>query len=227
MFELESQKICDEIFKNHVATLTKMDGIQILSFAEPGTKYFSTEFIFKDNKIFVSGDFGTAVFVTTWYPTWDYPWEKTELGYFSEKLRAFDDEKYVIDLEKAEKEVKEWIVEADDWDNPEKIAEDLIYLAYWDDFFEDFEDTELCKEDNSSHLLKVCYKLLNALRNAHSYSEFNNSLTFLLFDSDDLETLRHILPYSNIGMKLNPKIEKWLYMLREAKKQLLGGKICK
>lgn len=177
LFKLENENKYNEVMKDHIATLTQLGDVQILSFANPNSIYFSTEFIFKDNKIFASGNVGNAVFVTTWKPAWDYEQEKTELEYFASKLKAFDDNKYIIDLEKAEKEITRWIVEADDWEEPYEIADELVTEVLWENLFEEFEDKKISNKDNSKHLLKICSKLLEALYNADNYIEYNNSLT--------------------------------------------------
>ena len=89
-------------FKDHVATVKQLDKeTQVLTFKRPDSIMWSTEFIFRKNLIFVSGDTGCAVFSTTWEPTWNYDWENTSPEYFAEKCQAFFQEKYVLDQEKA------------------------------------------------------------------------------------------------------------------------------
>lgn len=207
-------------FKDHVATVKQLDEeTQVLTFKRPDSIMWSTEFIFRKNFIFVSGDTGCAVFSTTWEPTWDYDWQNISEEYFAEKCKAFFGEKYVLDKDKAKKDIKELIINDMfycDKDEAETLANEVIELVDTDSCWDDELFTE---KDNEGQILKQSYLILRAVYSSQTLNEYNG---IIVNDEEYQECLNYYYDYElyNIGKELHPQFELWLYVLRKAKEQL-------
>ena len=101
------QYIRERWFPDHKATLTKCENLEILDWSKPGTCIYAIRFVFDGNYMYITGDTGEAVFRLTW-KAGVHTFNDISTGYFMEKLKAFSDDKYDFDKEKAEQELKEW-----------------------------------------------------------------------------------------------------------------------
>lgn len=213
----------EEYFKNHVATLKIIDGdTQILTWKNPSSIYYSIEFIFRGNMIFVSGDMGNAVFDCTWNPTWDYKWEKTFPGYFAEKCKLITDGKEDWSGRDALEDIKEGFRDRfemlDDKNYDilfEKVKSEQYvpfpnYTDMWDIDQEPLPFTDIVNSDGL--LLDLCLAV-SAAHSCYTQREF-------------AETLKHDISLShhyNIdawGIRGNSRIPLFLWALRMAKEQL-------
>lgn len=212
-------------FKDHVATVKQLDEeTKVLTFKRPDSIIWSTEFIFRKNLIFVSGDTGCAVFSTTFEPTWNYDWENTSPEYFAEKCQAFFQEKYVLDQEKAEKDITDHIISTlnyYDYDEYEanKLAEEVITLAKQYSEWISVEDKDIFTKKDNESVLKQSFLILSAIYTSNTINDWvlkiqqNNDFSDCMNDFYDNELY-------NIGRMLHSQFEMWIFELRKAKEQL-------
>lgn len=212
----------EEYFKNHKATLKIVDeNTQILTWENPNSIYYSIEFIFRNNMIFVSGDLGNAVFECTWNPTWDYKWEKTFLGYLSEKCKMITDN------------VLQWSSEEALSDIKDAFGERFVELTdeEFEEFFNDVKDKQFvpfpCIE--SVHDMTQNPLLYNLRIN--KYLALDLCLVIASAYSSDTQeefikkmkeeiALNYYNNFTTWGITVNPRIGLYLWALRMAKEQL-------
>ena len=224
---METNKTYEHIFKNHVAELKVLDDdTQVLSFKAPNSIYYGAEFLFRKNSLFINGDTGYAVFNMTFFPTWDYSWETMDTGYFSEKCKAFSDNKYVRSNDAAEETIKEYIIDMfkdNKSTDGEEVADYIIWLARQKPFWSEIENDDVFNEDNEDQFLKFAVLLLRTFYISENQEQY---IHFAIFDDDmkDFRDLRSEVDFSRLGEELNSKFELWLYMLVKAKKQLKAQK---
>jgi len=94
-------------FKKHKAILTQCGELQILDWREPGTSSYYCRYIFDNNKIYISGDIGAAVFRLTWKADIN-SFNDINIGYFEEKLEAYSGDRRDFDPHEAVSRIKEW-----------------------------------------------------------------------------------------------------------------------
>lgn len=102
------ERIRNHWFKDHVAELTDLGGIQVLDWKKPGTGMYRVRYVFDGNMLYISGDVGTAVFWLTWKGH-VHSFNDVYLGYFVSKLDAFSDERWEFNCETAVKRLREWL----------------------------------------------------------------------------------------------------------------------
>lgn len=212
-------------FKDHVAIVKQLDEeTKVLTFKRPDSIMWSTEFIFRKNLIFVSGDTGCAVFSTTFEPTWNYDWENTSPECFAEKCQAFFQEKYVLDQEKAEKDITDHIISTlnyYDYDEYEanKLAKEVITLAKQYSEWISVEDKDIFTKKDNESVLKQSFLILSAIYTSNTINDWvlkiqqNNDFSDCMNDFYDNELY-------DIGRMLHSQFEMWIFELRKAKEQL-------
>lgn len=118
-----------EAFKDHVATITECGhGITIIDWSRPSTNCYAIRYIFDNNKIYISGDLGEAIFRLTWKAA-VHSFNDVHFDYFHEKLQAISQEAdYEFNSEKAIAEIKYQFQDSiEDFDNDElNVYNDLI-----------------------------------------------------------------------------------------------------
>lgn len=95
-------------FKDHKAELIDLGEIQILNWKKPDTGVYRVRYVFDGCMMYISGDIGTAVFWLTWKAD-VHSFNDKHIGYFTEKLSAFSDERWGFDTNKAVKRLREWL----------------------------------------------------------------------------------------------------------------------
>ncbi len=95
-------------FEDHIAELIDRGDIKILNWKKPGTGIYRVRYVFDGCMMYISGDIGTAVFWLTWNAD-VHSFNKVSIGYFTEKLSAFSDERWDFDADKAVKRLREWL----------------------------------------------------------------------------------------------------------------------
>lgn len=101
------KEIREHWFHNHKATLTEHGDLQVLQWKQEGTVVYSCRYVFDKNKLYISGDIGHAVFDLTWKAS-IHSFNDIHIGYFAEKLAAYQGEIRGYNGENAVKELKEW-----------------------------------------------------------------------------------------------------------------------
>lgn len=156
-------KIDDEIrkvFENHKASFRDLGEVQILDWKKDNTICCSIRYIFDGNMLYISGDYGCAVYWLTWKGT-PQSFKNINLGYFYEKNEAHEDEEYEFNSEKAKEDIEEYLSFIfEDYENFKKEKEEEIKdiekekseLDRKDyDSDEDYEDAiEGCNDDIQS-----------------------------------------------------------------------------
>jgi hypothetical protein len=94
-------------FPEHKATLTHHGDLQVLQWAKPGTSVYSCRYVFDGNKMYISGDIGTAVFWLTWKAD-VHSFNDIHIDYFEEKLDAYSGDRRNFNGEKAAQRLREW-----------------------------------------------------------------------------------------------------------------------
>ena len=116
-------------FKNHIATLTKVnDTISILDWRAPGTVFYAVRYVMDGRHLYITGDLGTAVFELTWTATLE-SFKDIEVSYFHEKLSAFTDDKFEFDSDSAQSELQDFFDEYDEEKNYTELLESLKQKA--------------------------------------------------------------------------------------------------
>lgn len=222
---LEEKTYYEQKFISHVAILKKLDDrTQIVSFKKAGTVVNSIEFIFRDNKLFVSGDLGCGIFSFSMCPKWNSDWNDIEIDYFVNKCKAFEGEKYLFDKEIAIKNIKEKMIEIlySDYTKAEAIdmADEVIKISEGnlDQQFV-LENNEILNQKGvNNNFLKQSYIVL---QEANYSKNIENFRTLVISNP----SYNHYKDYyscelSNIGRTINPTFKVWLYALKLAKEQL-------
>lgn len=109
---MERNENIEKIFDNHIATIKKCGDITKVIWSKVDSIYFSIKYVFDGNNVYVTGDIGEAIFVLTWNADID-SFADTNLSYFHGKLKAFDDEMYEFNCEKAISTLEQWRSELD------------------------------------------------------------------------------------------------------------------
>ncbi len=112
-YPLSEQRI-RENFKDHIATLTEHGDLKVLDWKMPESIFYYIRYVFDGNKIYITGDLGEAVFCLTWKAD-IHSFNDIGLGYFHEKLKAYHEDKYDFDSDKAIKRLREWLNELKDY----------------------------------------------------------------------------------------------------------------
>ena len=90
-------EINDEIkkcFKDHKAHFRDLGEVKILDWKKDNTICQSIRYVFDGSKLYVSGDYGCAVFWLTWKGTPESFENDMSLGYFYEKMQAYEGDLY-------------------------------------------------------------------------------------------------------------------------------------
>ncbi|WP_144468409.1 hypothetical protein [Bacillus pumilus] len=101
------KEIKENWFKNHVAEIKGEEGLQVIYWGKSGTNMYRTKYVLSGNNIFISGDIGEAVYSLTCSATLDNI-KDFNLGYFTEKLEAFCEDRWNFDQSLAKKELREY-----------------------------------------------------------------------------------------------------------------------
>jgi hypothetical protein len=104
------KEIPERWFPEHKATLTQHGDLQVLDWKKPGTITYYCRYVFDGNKMYISGDIGEAVFWLTWKAD-VHSFNDIHVGYFEEKLCAYNGNRRDFDSDKAVKRLKEWVRE--------------------------------------------------------------------------------------------------------------------
>lgn len=222
---LEEKTYYEQKFISHVAILKELNNrTQIVSFKKAGTVVNSIEFIFRDNKLFISGDLGCGIFSFSMCPKWNSDWNDIEIDYFVNKCKAFEGEKYLFDKEIAIKNIKEKMIEIlySDYTKAEAIdmADEVIKISKGnlDQQFV-LENNEILNQKGiNNNLLKQSYIVL---QEANYSKNIENFRTLVMSNP----SYNHYKDYytselSSIGRTINPTFKVWLYALKLAKEQL-------
>ena len=110
MKKTSSEQRIKDNFKDHIATLTEHGDLMVLDWKRPNSIFYYVRYVFDGNKVYITGDLGEAVFCLTWKAD-KHSFNCMGLGYFHEKLKAYHEDKYDFDSEKATKRLREWLNE--------------------------------------------------------------------------------------------------------------------
>lgn len=218
-------KINDEIkelFKDHMASFRDLGEVQILDWKKDNTRCYSIRYIFDGNMLYISGDYGCAVYWLTWKGT-PQSFKDIDLGYFYEKNEAYEDEKYEFNKSKARKEIEEYLsFMFDDYKNfkEEKEAEikdiekEISELDRNDyDSDEDYKDTvESLKED-----IQDCKDEIDSFyddEDIEKKSDLKNRLLALVDEATSLSQWSYVLAESNITDEISEydcDYWEWIY----------------
>ena len=112
------REIRETWFKDHIAQYT-LHGIygnlSVLRWAKPGTGIFATRYMFDQNKMYVTGDLGEAVFCFSGRSD-VFVQSQYNLHYFESKMAAYSDARREYDSSKALAGLREWLEELKDAD---------------------------------------------------------------------------------------------------------------
>lgn len=142
-----------EWFENHVASLSGEVGLQVISWAQPGTYSYRINYVLSDENIFISGDAGEAVYSLSSLATFQEI-SKMDLFEFTRNLRAFSNDRWRFDKDYAKQELHEfWKEHNVDEKYPDsgKLKETLLYVidecesvdAYRSWLFSVYQDSSL------------------------------------------------------------------------------------
>ncbi len=240
-------KINDDIkkvFEEHKARFRDLGELQILDWRNSGTICYSIRYVFDADKLYISGDCGCAVFWLTWKGTPESFEHDMSLGYFYEKMQAYEGDKKVFDDKKAKEDIEDHFEDLleDYYSEKENIEEEIEGIkediknldkndeSYTDDleyFQEELKDNQKELEelkDNVQHepIFKLKEKLLDLVDSVSSINEWtgavdnSHELTSELsgYDYDYWEWIY------GIGQIIPPRVELYLAGLIMAAEQL-------
>lgn len=141
------KEIREDWFNDHIATLTQYGDLTVLDWKRPNEIFYYIRYVFDGSKIYISGDLGEAVFWLTWRAD-IHSFNNIHIGYFTEKLRAFSDERWDYNSDKAVARLKEWegdLIEYGTKYDKEKMneliqeAENCSWTSEWAGIVDDYE----------------------------------------------------------------------------------------
>lgn len=103
-----SEGIINNWFKDHKAVLTQHGDLQVLQWKKSDSNMYSVRYVFDENKVYISGDLGEAIFWLTWKAGIN-TFNDVNIDYFAEKLVAYHGEKWSFNNKKMFKELREWL----------------------------------------------------------------------------------------------------------------------
>lgn len=140
-----------EIFKDHKAHFRDLGEVQILDWKIDNTFCCSIRYIFDSNKLYISGDYGCAVYWLTWNGT-PQSFKGINLGYFYEKNAAHEYDEYEFNDKKAREDIEDYLsFMFEDYENAKEgheeeikdIEKEIAELDRGDyDSDEDFQDAK-------------------------------------------------------------------------------------
>lgn len=117
--DVRTEEIREQWFVKHKATVTELDGVTILDWRNPDTFMYALKYVMVDNKLYISGDLGNAVYDLTWSATLN-SFHDVNLSYFTGKLSCSSRDKYNFSEELAITQIKEHFIE---WCDVDEISE--------------------------------------------------------------------------------------------------------
>ena len=111
-----NKKIVERWFENHIATFTDTGDIKIIDFKKPGSNENRIRFLFEEDyyKLHISGDLGHLTATNERNMTYEgFHQFVNNPGYFMEKVNCHDRPFFTYDLEKARKDIVQYINEHD------------------------------------------------------------------------------------------------------------------
>lgn len=105
--ERVKEEIRSHWFKDHIAEIKGVEGLQVIIWGEPGTNMYRTKYVLSGNNVFISGDIGEAVYSLTCTATLKNI-KDFDLHYFTGKLSASCGERWNFNADLAKKELKEY-----------------------------------------------------------------------------------------------------------------------
>lgn len=105
--EVIEKSIRNTWFNEHVAKIQDFDDLQVIEWGRPGSFMYRMTYILSGNNVFISGDVGEAVYELTCKAELN-SMKSFNLGYFTEKLRAFGGSLWKFNSEKAQEELLEY-----------------------------------------------------------------------------------------------------------------------
>ncbi len=203
-----------EIFKDHKAHFKDLGEVQILDWKIDNTFCCSIRYIFDSNKLYISGDYGCAVYWLTWNGT-PQSFKGINLGYFYEKNAAHEYDEYEF--------------------NDKKAREDINY--YFEDLLEEyFDEKKEFKEnidESQKNILDIKRKIESLNKEDGCYSEELEELEDQLeseqddfeYYSDKLNNLEDESKYKNV-LEIKDKLldlvnetnslSQWAYNIAES-----------
>ncbi|MDU5720803.1 MAG: hypothetical protein E6Z74_10165 [Clostridium perfringens] len=245
-------EINDEIkkcFKDHKAHFRDLGEVQILDWKKDNTICQSIRYVFDGSKLYVSGDYGCAVFWLTWKGTPESFENDMSLGYFYEKMQAYEGDRKVFDDKKAKEDIEyhfedlleDYYSEKEDIEEEiEGIKDDIKNLDKNDESYaDDLEYFQAELKDNKKELeelkdsvqhepiFKLKEKILDLVDSVSSINEWTGAVD----NSQELTSELSDYDYDywewiyGIGQIIPPRVELYLAGLQMAAEQLKESKV--
>lgn len=196
-----------ETYKDHKAYYKDLGDIQVLDWKKDNTNYGYVRYVFDNNKLYVSGDYGHAVYLLTWKATLK-SFVGLTLPYFYEKNVAYEDDKYDFDSKKAKADISDYLnFLVEDYNNYKEEKEEQIKAS------EEELDSLDKKEKDYDYISNEIKQDINRYKEeiADYYiiekmddkEELINGLYDIADESDTLENFMYNLSNSDIKDKLD------------------------
>lgn len=105
--------IRNEWFKDHKAYITKLsDRVTVVDWKREDSGFYSVRYVFDGDKLYISGDIGTAVYWLTWFGTPE-SFKNVHFSYFNEKCQCSLRSAFEYYSEVFDKDVKDYL--SSDW----------------------------------------------------------------------------------------------------------------
>lgn len=113
---------CSRLFEDFKATLIEQSetDVTVLQWKKENTIIHSIKYIMSGNKLFITGDVGSAIFCLTWSAKDLNSYKGIDAHYFHSKLLAYSDEKYDFDeklaIDRLNEEISEIQENIENWE---------------------------------------------------------------------------------------------------------------
>lgn len=95
-------------FKNHIAQVeVDLDDLKVINWGEPGTNLYRVRYVFDSNKVYISGDIGSAIFQVNNKIDINF-FKDINIFYFFDKLEAMSCDRYDWSSEECVSSLDEW-----------------------------------------------------------------------------------------------------------------------
>ncbi|WP_075824162.1 hypothetical protein [Clostridium perfringens] len=104
-----SKEVREKWFKNHIAKVEfDSEDLKIINWGQPGTNLYRVRYVFDKNRLYISGDIGSAIFQVGSKIDINF-FKDINIWYFFDKLEAMSCNRYDWSVKECLRSLDEWI----------------------------------------------------------------------------------------------------------------------
>ncbi|MDH2337327.1 hypothetical protein [Clostridium perfringens] len=126
-----SKEVREKWFKNHIAKVEfDSEDLKIINWGQPGTNLYRVRYVFDKNRLYISGDIGSAIFQVSSKIDINF-FKDINIWYFFDKLEAMSCNRYDWSSEECVSSLDEWFknFDKDDYEEVSDEIEELMERA--------------------------------------------------------------------------------------------------